>query len=439
MKKILLFSFLLFLSATFFAQQFSKNDIYNEPFINSDFKKFLKDTGKEHIFKTNSGFIQFPIRNKENYLENFKNNYKHPEDTELYRNMNNAYSENQYYYKETRRIKTLLNISKIALTLCNSLKNSYANDCRSQSNNYNNLVTNYNKANNKISYWYSKAESYQKNYDDYVNEYKYEEEKAYKAKELDRYTITPKKLNEYKEYFLQLKKDFYDYKKNGLKQEIKKTYFDTGEIKTITNYKGINANGKHRVYYKNGNKEVEGYYKNNIVFGKWIFYYENGNVKSVENNAAGLVEGLALLFYEDGKRKVEINYTEGRRDGLFTKYYKNGNISHLENYKNGKSEGEIEHYHENGKVSYKTQFKNDCRYGITEWFFDNGQLETKAEYKYEASNKEGLRWNLLEMFDKNGNSLDKGTLKNGDGTWNRYDEDGDLNIAKMYKNGISIN
>jgi MORN repeat variant. len=95
-------------------------------------------------------------------------------------------------------------------------------------------------------------------------------------------------------------------------------------------------------------------------------------------------------------------------------------------------------YHKNGKIEYTTQNKNGCRYGETFWFFDNGQLEQKAIYKYQVGNESGLRWEILEVFDINGNPLDKGTLKEGNGTWKSYDKNGNLTSTSIYKNGVKV-
>ena len=81
--------------------------------------------------------------------------------------------------------------------------------------------------------------------------------------------------------------------------------------------------------------------------------------------------------------------------------------------------------------------KNGIRNGIANWYYKNGQLKLSVLYKYsEKGDFGGLRWEVLSMFDIDGNSLEKGTLKDGNGTWKTYDKNGKLESIKSYTNGI---
>jgi hypothetical protein len=70
--------------------------------------------------------------------------------------------------------------------------------------------------------------------------------------------------------------------------------------------------------------------------------------------------------------------------------------------------------------------------GISRQYHNNGQLWTERIYK------DGLILSVLSNYDKNGNSVDKGTLLNGNGTLNLYDEEGRLYLIETYKDGILI-
>jgi antitoxin component YwqK of YwqJK toxin-antitoxin module len=50
-----------------------------------------------------------------------------------------------------------------------------------------------------------------------------------------------------------------------------------------------------------------------------------------------------------------------------------------------------------------------------------------------------LCWEILSNFDKNGNPVEKGSLKNGNGTEYSYSEEGVLKIIFEYKNGLLVN
>ena len=91
---------------------------------------------------------------------------------------------------------------------------------------------------------------------------------------------------------------------------------------------------------------------------------------------------------------------------------------------------------ETNQLEHTAEMKNGIRNGIANWYYKNGQLNKSALYKYsDKGDYTGLRWEILSMFDKEGNSLDKGTLKNGNGTWKTYDENGKFESIKSFTNG----
>jgi hypothetical protein len=77
--------------------------------------------------------------------------------------------------------------------------------------------------------------------------------------------------------------------------------------------------------------------------------------------------------------------------------------------------------------------KNSPKYsGTSKLYHSNGQLWSERIYK------NGLLLSVLSNYDKNGNSVDKGTLIDGNGTVNLYDEEGKLYIIDTYKDGVLI-
>ena len=94
-------------------------------------------------------------------------------------------------------------------------------------------------------------------------------------------------------------------------------------------------------------------------------------------------------------------------------------------------------YHDNGVLSQYTEYKNYCRDGITNFYYDNGQLEVSFLHKYDANNSPiGLRMEILSSFHKDGRAREKGTLKNGNGTWIQYNNKGEIENVKHFTNGI---
>jgi hypothetical protein len=91
-------------------------------------------------------------------------------------------------------------------------------------------------------------------------------------------------------------------------------------------------------------------------------------------------------------------------------------------------------------VSIKTilEFLNIClnfapiENGIYSYRYKNGMVKSRTEYK------DGKTWNAVSAFDLRGNALDKGTLREGNGTLKIYDENGKAEEIEYYKNGKLI-
>ncbi len=86
-------------------------------------------------------------------------------------------------------------------------------------------------------------------------------------------------------------------------------------------------------------------------------------------------------------------------------------------------------FYENGKVESIANFARDTLNGDFKYLYDNGQLWTEEVYKH---------GNLMEVicnYNNKGKRNDPGTLKNGNGTVNIFDENGKLTETHYFANG----
>lgn len=105
----------------------------------------------------------------------------------------------------------------------------------------------------------------------------------------------------------------------------------------------------------------------------------------------------------------------------------------------------ITRFHDNGKVkanesvvkiSLKDKKGRYVRHGISKWWYDNGQLEDVIEYKQNPDNPEReIRWTVHESYYRDGRPRDRGTLKNGTGSFITYDNVGNKSVFH-YVNGV---
>lgn len=282
---------------------------------------------------------------------------------------------------------------------------------------------------------------------------------------------------------------------NGKMNGMDIDYFINGTIKDKAIYVDDKIANELEFYYPNGKPLGKEYYTNgtftgygnffdengNAIYqngeGHVIYYYENTQVSSKINLLGDKRQGLCTWYYDNGNLKEQSNYNNGQLSGNYQFYFQNGGIKEKGNRINGKTEGMVEYYFPNGKllgrvkfannnilspevfydetgktilsngsgtfislnnlgtVEFKCNYLNNCRDGKAEWYYENGQLSQAAIYKYSDADKPfGLRWEVLEVNDKNGNPMDKGTLKDGNGTWISYDDQGKATVNE-YVNG----
>jgi antitoxin component YwqK of YwqJK toxin-antitoxin module len=269
----------------------------------------------------------------------------------------------------------------------------------------------------------------------------------------------------------------YSYSNDGIETQ----YFENSIIKSITNYKKGLKNGLEETYHTNGKLiSKENYNKNTKTcyceyrdtFG--ILTYEIESLIYFDGKSKGFYNGLYKNYYKTGKMKSKGNYHQGNKYGMWTYYRTNGNrnyeeilinekrnglystyhlndvLCYEELYENGKyiktingkdldgtlilnnGNGKIKVYYDNGKIKQISEFQNGLRHGKSIWYYENGIIDSEIEYK------EKLRWNVFTINDKLGNKLNMGTLKNGNGTLNIYNDDGKITIKYLFENGIEI-
>jgi len=260
-----------------------------------------------------------------------------------------------------------------------------------------------------------------------------------------------------------------------------KTYWDNGNLKSVTNYSDGKKNGIWNTYYEDGNRKEQGRYDNGKKGGTWREYYFNGETKRIRQFSNDVILGYTAYhfngrimvvgtfdengkkngnweqFYENGYSKLNGEYNHGVKQGKWKFFLVNGNIYKIENYTTGvktskwemndddknrldtsvdkyrvynddRLNGEWKFYNESGKCIEIGNFKNDKKDGEWTYYFDNGQIEKVQLWD------DGNLMEIISYVDNKGVSLDKGRLKNGTGTVKEYNAQGEV-TAIEYANG----
>ncbi len=167
------------------------------------------------------------------------------------------------------------------------------------------------------------------------------------------------------------------------------------------------------------------------------------------------------MFFPNGKLKFQLlQGLDGNKDSVYhlCNYDSSGNLMQqgVFDLQHGKYNGEIRWYYPGGGLK-KTGFSRDTvTYGQWREYYQNGTL--KAEYFYSEGLLDGIYrhfypggtlWTeryyskggllkIISCLDKNGNFLNTGSFKNGNGNLNIFDETGKIILVQNYKNGLPI-
>jgi uncharacterized protein len=196
---------------------------------------------------------------------------------------------------------------------------------------------------------------------------------------------------------------------SGLKQGPWKEYYDTGELKGVGKYFNGMKIGEWKFYYKNGKVEQTGkYLKNETPDGEWIWYHENGNVLRDELFSEGLENGPMTEYSDSGTVISKGEYVDGLEEGVWT--YQLGDIKAEGSYKEGKRTGVWKYWYDNGNLNFEGSYLDDNADGKHTFYWDNGKIKEEGSY----------------------------IMGKREGEWYKYNYDGTLFLTTTYKNGIEI-
>ncbi len=278
---------------------------------------------------------------------------------------------------------------------------------------------------------------------------------------------------------------------NGLREGECTEFYQNGNmyseasILQTADFQGGNYHGKRIKYYENGQIHITENYLNGIFFGETKYYYENGKLKAVqffENGGVregewknydenGILTVVSIFkegdiineknYYENGSLQMEKELVYGNPDlnsagkstyyypsgkiaqvgfykdtyvktGKFTAYYENEQLQAIGNYEEGNLTGAWKAYYDNGKLYEEGIYFNGLPNGTWNLYHQNGQIFQKRIWE------QGKLMDVNSCFDVEGVEQNCGTLNNGSGYVNLYDEDGKLLRQVNFVNGVEV-
>lgn len=179
---------------------------------------------------------------------------------------------------------------------------------------------------------------------------------------------------------------------DSMKENVVRSYYDNGNVKSELRYKDGKLNGECMWYYQNGKPQMKINYINDTLNGETVSWYENGNMQSRYNVRDDQYEGLFETFNVYGVLIKAEHYKEGVLHGTLKQWYDSGKIFVEGGYNKGMFHGKWITYYENGVVGSLAEFDNGS--GIQRGFAPDGQtLITEINYKNNVKDGEEKRYN----------------------------------------------
>jgi len=168
-----------------------------------------------------------------------------------------------------------------------------------------------------------------------------------------------------------------------------------------------------------------------VGHGPATVWHENGQKKEEGNFKDGKRDGPATRWYENGQKMYEVNFKDDKQDGLETSWYEGGQKRGKKNYKDGKKDGLYTSWYKNGQKLGEGNWKDGKVHGLATKWYDNGQKLGEGNWK-DGKLMSAVVWKF------NGEKCPFTNVKNGNGSWVVYNEDGTERYRETYKDGERV-
>jgi antitoxin component YwqK of YwqJK toxin-antitoxin module len=209
--------------------------------------------------------------------------------------------------------------------------------------------------------------------------------------------------------------------------------------------------------------------------GSWTTYFKTGKIKLIAEYKNGVPRGKFLKFYENGKLREKGVFLDNHFSDTLFRYYQNGNLQSIVVYnEKGEENGTNKYFHDNGNVALVYEKQDNKISDKISWYKEDGALkhqveavqfgkikpifENEASFAFDNSLVKKKVYSLRiagpitkdSLFNPNGYNIvytkhdelyQIGQFSNGslvDGKYYQYDENGLLDKILVYKTGKFI-
>lgn len=186
--------------------------------------------------------------------------------------------------------------------------------------------------------------------------------------------------------------------------DVKKEYWENGNIKSELRYEGEKLNGVCTWYLPNGKPQMEVCYRDNQMNGLLRRWHENGNLMEECWYRDGVQDSVSKVYSLHGTLVCQSYYRDGKLDGAFKRWYENGQLfqdgQYAEDMMDGswwifypdgalaatasfdKGAGVQTSYEQSGYKCLVTNYLDNVKHGKETYYNPDGRVTRVAYYEY---------------------------------------------------------
>ena len=154
------------------------------------------------------------------------------------------------------------------------------------------------------------------------------------------------------------------------------------KFKNDTTYSIVYGKDIQSVDYSATDKVEEGKLFESKKEGSWTTYYKTGKIRMIAEYKKGKPNGRFLKFYENGKPREKGVFRDNHYYDTLFKFYQNGNLESMVVYnEKGEENGTNKYFHENGNVALVYEKQENKITNKISWYKEDGALKHQVEMK----------------------------------------------------------
>lgn len=228
-----------------------------------------------------------------------------------------------------------------------------------------------------------------------------------------------------------------------------------GHPESVRNFKGTQLVSVTTLYPDSTVRETIPVKNKSVTFD---YYSELGwKLSTLTLNTNNEYQGVQKTYYPNGALAREYEVKNNKQVGSEIAYYPNGKKKYHWNYKNGAMNGIYVKYldNEENSISEEGYYHNDTLCGANYLYYDNGNIsaiylrdQEGKLIRYQSYRMDGtLKCNswyvnglpyINTFYDLEGNPIKTDTIHFGNGTFNMYYANGQIEEERTIKNGYTI-